>query len=218
MRCDVVAQALLDPLDRHRRPHPGEVPVDATGEVAPRSAGSERRCAAPASPDPPAASCARRRTRPRGRRPGDHDRTAGTRRGCRCSARITVVPGAGTERHDVHPERRRSSTNQSNSSGGSIFSTTTVIWWPCSAIQRPAHSQPPRCGSDEDHAVAALEAVDDVARSRRRRSPARPSRATGSGAGSSRASSGRSESNASCDGAAQPQAAERRVDPLEMPR
>ena len=45
------------------------------------------------------------------------------------------------------PSRDRSSTNHSNSSGGSMRSTTTVIGWPRSAIQRPAHSHPPRWAS-----------------------------------------------------------------------
>ena len=46
--------------------------------------------------------------------------------------------------------------------GGSSFSTTTVIWCPWSAIHRPAHSQPPRCGSTRITPLPTARAVRDV--------------------------------------------------------
>ena len=78
------------------------------------------------------------------------------------SARITVVPASGPRGTTVMPRLERRSTNQSNSSGGSIRSTTTVIGCPRSAIHRPAHSQPPRCGRATITPLPCVEAADDV--------------------------------------------------------
>ena len=112
----------------------------------PRSAAPAHQCATRASPGRRAASCAHRRTRPRCLLLRCRDRTRRHSTPFDFSALIAAEAAPGPSGTTFIPRERRYSANHSNSSGGSSGSTITVIGKPQSAIQRPAHSQPPRCG------------------------------------------------------------------------
>ena len=181
------------PLGRDRRADDRVVTVSLRREVHRRRAGPARRCAAPVSPVRPAASCARRRTRPRCRRPGCPGR----------DSRQTTSLARNAREHGGRRRRARAgrpscratrgtTTNHSNSSGGSSGSTTTVIGRPWSAIQRPAHSHPPRWGRATMTPWPALSASSTCSKPFVRERRRRPRRRTGRAAGSSPPSSGRS--------------------------
>ena len=160
------------------------------GEVHGRRAAPARRCAARASPARRAASCARRRTRPRRRRRRCRGRTAGRRRSLSLSA-----SHARRRRRPARAARRSSRAQREVGEPLEQLGRLERLdddgdRMPASAIQRPAHSQPPRCGRAR---ITPLPSASPCAGAPRPSwvKPRRSRRSRGSGGGRTRPSSAR---------------------------
>ncbi len=186
----VVAQALLDPLDRHWRPHPGLVTVDPVREVDTRRQDRSARAQ-------------RERRRPRGHRgPLAEELDLGA-----ATLQITIgqqthhvvvaqcshhrLAGVGPERHHLHTERRAQvdepveqlgRLDLLDDDGDLVALVDDPSAGPLPAAEMRQH---------QDHAVALVERFDDVLIAVDVETLARPRRPTGWAAGNSRASSGR---------------------------